>query len=71
MPFRAETKIEVKAELKITGPELQDAVSLSILRFSQPGTKIIPPPIPSVPPKTPVKNPNNRSLFKTSFVVDC
>ena len=48
---------EILEEKKIRGPVLDVATFLSIPAFSQIGTKIIPPPIPTQPPKIPVSRP--------------
>lgn len=62
MPPRRAIIKAIVAEKKMRGGELLAATSLSIPVLSQTGTKIIAPPSPSAPPRTPAKNPETIEI---------
>ena len=54
---------EMKAEERISGAELADTMVLSMPISSQAGTRIMAPPIPSMPPAKPPQKPNSSAFF--------
>jgi hypothetical protein len=54
----------MKAEARIKGAELLEAIDLFRPISSQTGTRIIAPPMPSMPPTKPPAKPSIIALFK-------
>lgn len=66
-PYMLQSKamnIEMKAEVNIRGAVLLVAISLSIPLSNQTGMRMMEPPIPSIPPMQPAKNPTKSELLK-------
>lgn len=54
----------MKADAKIKGPVLLDAMFLSIPIYNQAGTRMIAPPIPKSPPAKPPENPKIMAFLR-------